>query len=179
MDDYDVGSDGEVERRGVKRGRRHQTKDDGSMDSEDYEQGLNELKYALSQVDPKERLRHCHDKRLEVRRDLWATHFLPAHVPPPPYVEPWAYGIKARLDAIRALVGGGGGGGGGGTGVATTAKIKGGDAFQRTIGAAMAQRVPVTCDDMITLFEREFGLDFSSAIVPLSDEGYVLWVFNR
>jgi hypothetical protein len=50
--------------------------------------------------------------------------------------------------------------------------------FQKLIGSAMVNQHALTCEQMIRLFEKEFGIDFSSAIVPLSDEGYVLWVFN-
>jgi hypothetical protein len=76
-------------------------------------------------------------------------------------VESWADDIKAQLDGIREIGG----------------KMKGADAFQKTIGSSL-QGQPLSCDQMITLFEKRFGIDFSSAIVPLTDEGYVMWVFN-
>lgn len=144
-----------------KRKRGGHVGEDNSIDSDDYDTYMAELRYEQSKVDPKVRVRHCHDERVKLRADLWDTYFAPARVPPC-HVEPWAQGIAARLDAIRVL----------------GPRVKGGDMFQRVIGAAMGGTGPLTCTQMIELFEREFGIDFSSAIVPLSDEGHVLWVFN-
>lgn len=144
-----------------KRKRGGRAGEDNSIDSDEFDTYLSELRYEQSKVDPKLRQRYCHDERIKLRTDLWDTYFAPAR-PPIRTVEPWAHGITARIDAIRAL----------GT------RIKGGDTFQRIMGAAMSGQAAVTCTQMIQLFEREFGIDFSSAIVPLSDEGHVLWVFN-
>src|SRR6185503_3636594 len=149
-----------------KRKRGQETNEDNSIDSEDYERYINEVRDAQRKIDPKVMYQNCHDLRMKLRSELWGPFFLGKERPV--LVEQWAYGIAARLDAIKALV----------RSSSARVQTRSGDDFQRLIGSAIANQHALSCGQMIHLFEKEFGIDFSSAIVPLSDEGYVLWVFN-
>jgi len=157
-------SEDELERRSVKRKRRHERDADGSIDSDDFDSFYATLQHQLSQVDHAERLQARYDKRLEVHAELWTGYFLPpiGRTTSIHYVESWSDGIKAQFDGIRDMGG----------------HMKGADAFQKTVGAAMHGQTPMSCHQMIDLFEKRFGVDFSAAIIPLTDEGYVLWVYN-
>lgn len=146
-----------------KRGQKKKSNEDDSVDSDDYNKKVDELRNELGRVDPKQRLLYCYDKRLEIHAKLRESVFLPLPWSiPVGRVESWAYDIKARLDGIHEL----------------GKRLEGTDNFQRSIGLAMTHQGTLSCDKMIFYFESKFGIEFSSAIVPLNDEGLVLWVFN-